>query len=102
VIPAHRAVLQALSNLVAPVTDEPEAWVADLWRTYTLGPREDAVLMYVPVRLFSQRWVDDSVSRVMDSNDAMTTVSCIMLTLNFIRADPAIMYAWFSSNFGGS
>ncbi|KAI5451876.1 hypothetical protein NCC49_001178 [Naganishia albida] len=72
-IPAHRAILQALSNLVAPVTKDPEGWVTELWRTYTLGPREDAVLI-----------------RAMDSDDPMTFVSCIMLTLNFIRAESGI------------
>lgn len=30
--------------------------------------------------------------RVMDSDDAMTIMACIMLTLNFIRADPGIPY----------
>ncbi|KAJ9109344.1 hypothetical protein QFC21_000673 [Naganishia friedmannii] len=72
-IPAQRAVLQAFSNLVSPVDEETAEWVFPLWQTYNTGSREDAVML-----------------RALDSEDAMTIMSCIMLTINFVRADDRV------------
>ncbi|KAJ9125680.1 hypothetical protein QFC22_000642 [Naganishia vaughanmartiniae] len=72
-IPAQRAIIQALSNLVSPVDDDTAEWVFPLWQMYNTGSREDAIML-----------------RALDSDDAMTIMSCIMLTINFVRADDKV------------
>ena len=61
-----------------------------LWQTDNLGSREDAVIQYVvivPSHCDPEMDTENVGRRALDSDDPMTIMSCIMLCINFIRAD---------------
>lgn len=91
----HAVLTQLLSNVISPVSAEPDAAriADDRLAVYLSGRREDDVIVYVSLQASNRVAVLNSYRRLLDSKDTKTNAATLHLLNNVTRNSSNRMFA---------